>query len=231
MVRFWDFSGWLYSLSDCLYVECLGFVKVSSTSGQFVHFCKHCRMVPAAFRARDAISYDRLSLNRARAHRSVCRGEGLDLNLTVSAFSSLAAAWERDPMDLIQNEAFSELVSSAVAGQQDLQRVFTEEVKNLLQNNSDSSLSTGYAPSDGGWVAAGTLWKCFPSEVSFENVEDAYKRLADDLGVSLTLRESTILLDYLMIISPSFSIPEELRSVEEDCMELNGDGDSDNDAI
>lgn len=210
-------------------LETLGFLKMSNPSGQLMHFCRNCRMVPVAFRARDAVCYDRLSLNRARTHRSVCKGDRLDLELVVYAFTALAAAWEKDPVDLIQMEAFRGLVSSVVAGHKDLVRVFTDDVLNMLQIDSTSSpASTGNTSAETNRrpAASGGLWRQFPQEVSFDEVHVAYQKLAADLEVSLTLRESTILLDYLMIISPTFFMPEDDQSGEAASTMMNGEGPS-----
>lgn len=209
-------------------LESLGFMKMSNPSGQLVHFCRSCRMVPAAFRARDAVCYDRLSLSRARTHRSMCKGDGLDLDLVVSAYTALAAAWERDPVELIQKDTFRGLVLSVVAGHEDLARVFTEDVLSMLQNHSSPSALTGNSSADtnGRSATSGGLWRHFPREVSFDDVNVAYLKLAADLEVSLTLRESTILLDYLMIISPTFWVPEEVQSGEAETT-VNGEGPSD----
>ena len=171
--------------------------------GQLVHLCKHCRMVPAAFRARDAVCYDRFALSRARAHRSICRGEGIDLSLTAGAFTTVAAALNKEPVELIQHKSFQDLVSAVVGGNQDLKQAFTEGVLAKLQNQNGVNGSTSDS-SGGSRDPYHGIWKQFPHTVSFENVESVFQEMAASLEIATTFRESTALVDYLMILSPSF---------------------------
>lgn len=211
-------------------LDSLGFFQLNSSVGQTVRMCKRCRMIPAVFRARDAVSYDRLSLSRARLHRSVCQEDGLDLALCVESFRAAAAAVGKDPITLIESASFQALVHVAVGENVDLTRVFVEDIAHELSQlaglhgskterirDFPKSASPGtHAELDDNLSTAifdrsdnrRGLWKRFPVYVSFTEIESAYQEMRDALGIALQLREVPALLDYLMIISPSLSVTD-----------------------
>jgi hypothetical protein len=181
----------------------LGFLKIESGFGQPIHMCKYCRMVPSAFRAKDAFSIDRLSIGRARAHQDNCRKDGLDLSLTVASFKSFAASIEKDPLDLIQNIALKDLICAAVARNQRLSEYLIEGILHAIKSDSKN-------PNDEGRSCG--LWKAFATTTSFEEVSEAYRQLATSLRIeSSSLADLPLLCDFLMLISPSLVIPEELE--------------------
>eukprot|EP00977_Amphora_coffeiformis_P010885 scaffold2558_cov172-Amphora_coffeaeformis.AAC.16 len=191
-------------------LETLGFLHMKTPSGQLIHMCKRCRMVPAAFRARDAVCYDRLSLSRARVHRSICQEDGLDLSLTLDSFVVAAAALEHSPAVLSQNTAFQNLVSAAVGRKEELKQVFIKHVLAMLQKANDSNEEISESSNDCSEVQYRGLWKHFPHEVSYEDVHTAYQEMALSFGLQSSLRESSALLDYLMIISPTLIVPDDV---------------------
>lgn len=187
-------------------LESLGFTKISNAVGQSTTMCKHCRMVPAAFRARDAVCYDRFSLNRARVHNSICQGNGIDLSLTVTSFKGLATGLGQISADLLKSTAFQNLVLAAVGGNNDLKRAFVDDVLTTLENETEPGKV--HDGTTNGCDRRRGLWKIIPHEVSFENVNAAFQEMASRMGISSKLQELPALVDYLMIISPSLSIPE-----------------------
>ena len=179
----------------------LGFMKLDNGSGQTVYTCKDCRMVPSAFRARDAFCMDRLSLNKARGHRAICQKDRLDLSLAIAAFKALADSLERDPNDLIQNKALGDLVAAVVGRDENLTRVLLDGTQSSLRNTNGTN-------NDYTSLSSGGLWKHFPETVSFSEVNEAFKRLASDIGIESNLADLPLLCDFLMTISPTLSIPE-----------------------
>lgn len=188
----------------------LGFLKMTNPSGQVIHMCKRCRMVPVAFRARDAVCYDRLSLSRARVHRSICREDGLDLTFALDSFVIASAALGQSPLDLLQDAAFQKFVSASVGGEEELKNVFIEQFAVMLRRQAEANGDNLESLKDTSDIIHRGLWKNFPRDVSFEDVDSAYREMASSFGLESKLQESTALLDYLMLISPALLIPDDI---------------------
>ena len=191
-------------------------------------YCRNCAMVPIQFRARGSVFFQKPSLEMVERHRLQCRKSFLDLEILVDAMDDIVANHFHDDLSRIDGEAFRALILAAVGGNEKLTQIFADEVREqLLRKREDGTASEEPAVSSIDCQKGDFIFP--PIAVDYASVDSAFRSFAEKVGdTSGSLHNYPSLLQYLLLISPSLVIPEEVDQRKNDKEDTSNNG---NDAI
>jgi len=183
-----------------------GFISVPAEEQLFrVAICRYCRMVPIQFRAQGSVIYDEAAICLAHTHSLACKKDCFDFGLAScmlkQALQSIGLAHE----DVKGRDSFKTLIEEAVNGNEEIARLFSEDILNLIEHQQDRQRSSGIHNeivhrSKG-------LWKALPTCVDNKRVEQAFAAFATDVrGASSELRHHPTFADFLLLISPTLTV-------------------------
>ena len=187
-------------------------------------FCARCRMVPLALRARGSLSFARPSLDFMTEHSEACKGDGFDLWFVVESFKKLLKEKQFD-LSCMTDPLFKDVIREAVGGNEDLTSIFTSELVKVYQMSRHGGVTR--AVENYVKVKSEGMWCKFSGTVDCARVSQAFEKFAAAKhGMSSKLADHSALVSFLLLLSPSLSMPGE--EPEED---NNGNEDSDDEDV
>ena len=184
-------------------------------------FCARCRMVPLALRARGSLSFARPSLDFMTEHSEACKGDGFDLWFVVESFKKLLKEKKFD-LSCMTDPLFKDVIREAVGGNEDLTSIFTSELVKVYQMSRHGGVTRAVenyvkAKSEG-------MWCKFPRTVDCIGVSQAFEKFAATKnGISSKLGDHSALVSFLLLLSPSLSMPGEEPEKDNDDSKEDGD--------
>lgn len=181
-----------------------GFIEVPTKDiMKAIFICQHCRMVPIQFRSRDSTFIGKPPVDFVQQHSLLCKKSSLNLEIVAEALENVLQSTFGNDLSILDRDTFKAMIRSAVGNNATLGAVLTDDVKRVLyQQRTGGSEDTNCDQSK-------DLWNTFPCSVSFSSVESAFRSLACEVGdMSLHLKDHPVLIQYLLLISPSFVVSD-----------------------
>ena len=176
-------------------------------------FCARCRMVPLSFRARGSLSFARPTLEFMTEHSEACKEDGFDLWFVVESFKKLLKT-EFD-LSCMTDPLFKEVIQESLGGNGDLTSIFTSELVKVYQMSRHGGVTRAVES----YVKAKSqgLWCMFPKTVDNAKVAQAFEKFAaTKKGMSPQLADHSALVSFLLLISPSLSMPGQQPEEDDD---------------
>jgi len=190
-------------------------------------FCARCRMVPLGFRARGSLSFAFPSLDFMTEHWEACKEDGFDLWFVVESLKKVLKTKGFD-LDCMSDPLFKAVIEESLGGNVDLTTIFTTELVKVYQMSKHGGVTRAVenyikAKSQG-------LWCKFPETIDISKVNQAFEKFAETKnGMSPQLLDHPAIVTFLLLISPSMSMPglntEEENTKANDCTEGETEGD------
>jgi len=177
-------------------------------------FCLRCRMVPLPFRSRGSLSFARPTIDFMTEHKAACKEDGFDLWFVVESLKKVHQ--EGFKIDHLTNSLFKEVILNCFAGNADLAGIFTNELLKAYHMSRHGGVSKAVeslikAKSQG-------LWSSIPKAVDGAMVVQSFEKFAQMEGMSPRLSEHSALVNFLLLISPTLTLPGDADDDEDDEM-------------
>jgi hypothetical protein len=184
-----------------------GFLEVpAADSSRFIHFCLSCRMIPIQFRAEGSVLRGKPSPLKMKQHCGVCLGDEFDLTSASAVLEEAIRVYCNGDNTVILCGSFRDLVHVVMGRNAELTKVMTEDIEAIIRRRAGRRVEED-ADVDLPNRSKG-LWRHFPSEVDFSEVDSAFDRFASDRFTSgLGIQQYPILLGFLQLISPGLVVP------------------------
>jgi len=177
-----------------------GFVAVNSS--QF--HCRHCRMVPLCFRARNSVVNETPTRTFLETHSRECKGDTFYLGNVVAAVSKILMANPAITLDSLLSDEYNELMRSVVGDDDDLVHFFTEGLVENMRTEVGTTSTRSSKKEDA--RATSGYWKKFNLSLDFDRLTTAYTKFAEMIGIHTDLRTNYDLIWFFQMISPAFEI-------------------------